>query len=100
MPRKYSTLAQRVALAGHRVSLADLEADPEALISARDLAALGLVCSYSGIGRWIERRWLPDPIILPNGRRAWKAGEIAAIYDRKGGHAASDKAVEGAEDGT
>ena len=86
MPKQL-TLAQRVARAGHKITIADLEADPEALIAPRDLAALGLVKSYGGIKRWIDRGWLPVPILLPNGRVVWTARKIAAIYSNRGGRA-------------
>ena len=38
----------------------------------------GKICgSYSTLGAWIEKGWLPEPHIMPNGQKFWFGSEIA-----------------------
>ena len=56
---------------------------PGRLVSPSDLAAAGVVRSYSGIKDWVAKGWLMKPRQLPNGRLYWLGEEIAAALRRR-----------------
>lgn len=64
-------------------TLADVTA-PGVMVSPADLAAAGLVRSYSGINDWVRKGWLPAPHRLPNGRKYWTGEEIAESVTQRG----------------
>ena len=57
-------------------TLADVT-QPGRMVTPSDLAAAGVVGSYSSIRDWIEKGWLPPPRELPNGRIYWTGDKIA-----------------------
>ena len=57
-------------------TLADVT-QPGVMVTPSDLAAAGLVRSYSTIRDWIKKGWLPPPHELANGRQYWTGEQIA-----------------------
>ena len=57
-------------------TLADVT-QPGKMVTPSDLAAAGLVQSYSSLRDWIRKGWLPPPRKLPNGRQYWTGEQIA-----------------------
>ena len=47
------------------------------MVTPSDLAAAGVVRSYSSLRDWIRKGWLPPPRELPNGRIYWLGEQIA-----------------------
>ncbi len=61
------------------MTFGDMERNPDALVGPADLAAAGIVGSYSAIGRQVKDGRLPEPLRLPNGRPTWRAGTIVNV---------------------
>ncbi len=57
-------------------TLADVT-QPGVMVTPSDLAAAGVVKSYSSLRDWIRKGWLPQPRELPNGRMYWTGEQIA-----------------------
>ncbi len=57
-------------------TLADVM-QPGRMVTPSDLAAAGIVRSYSSLRDWIRKGWLPPPSELPNGRKYWTGEQIA-----------------------
>ena len=58
-------------------TLADVT-QPGRMVTPSDLAAAGVVRSYSSLRDWIRKGWLPPPPReLPNGRQYWTGEQIA-----------------------
>ncbi len=57
-------------------TLADVT-QPGRMVTPSDLAAAGVVRSYSSLRDWIKKGWLPAPRELPNGRQYWTGEQIA-----------------------
>ncbi len=57
-------------------TLADVM-QPGRMVTPSDLAAAGIVRSYSSLRDWIKKGWLPPPRELPNGRQYWTGEQIA-----------------------
>ena len=51
------------------------------MVRPSDLAAAGVVQSYSTIREWIRKGWLPPPRELPNGYFYWTGEQIAEVLD-------------------
>ena len=74
-------------------TLGDILQNPERMVTPSDLASARIVRSYSTIGDWVRKNWLPQPHELPNGRKYWMGHEIAAALERG---SSTSKANEGA----
>ena len=59
-------------------TLGDILKHPDRKVGPSDLASAGICGSYSTLGAWIEKGWLPEPHIMPNGQKFWFGSEIAA----------------------
>ncbi len=57
-------------------TLADVT-QPGRMVTPSNLAAAGIVKSYSSLRDWIKKGWLPPPRELPNGRQYWTGEQIA-----------------------
>ncbi len=63
-------------------TLDDILKNPGRMVTPSDLASARIVRSYSTIGDWVRKKWLPEPHQLPNGRKYWLGDEIAAALER------------------
>ena len=63
-------------------TLDDILKNPGRMVTPSDLASARIVRSYSTIGDWVRKKWLPEPHQLPNGRKYWLGNEIAAALKR------------------
>ncbi len=63
-------------------TLAEILQNPGRMVTPSDLASAGIVRSYSTIGVWVRKKWLPEPHELPNGRKYWLGDEIATALKR------------------
>jgi hypothetical protein len=64
-------------------TLGDITNNRGRMVSPSDLAAAGVVGSYSTINVWVDKGWLPEPHRLPNGQKYWMGGEIADALGRR-----------------
>ncbi len=72
MPKKLRERSQ--------ANLADVT-QPGRMVTPSDLAAAGVVRSYSGIRDWVDKGWLPPPHELPNGRKYWTGEQIEEVLN-------------------
>lgn len=69
--RRRKPLRERSSL-----TFGDIERQPDALVGCADLAAAGIVGSYSTIDRWVREGKLDPPIRLPSGQKKWRGSTI------------------------
>ena len=63
---------------------------PGCMVRPADLAAAGVVRSYSGINEWVRKKWLPPPRRLPNGGMYWFGETIADALARRPAEGAAE----------
>ena len=60
-------------------TLGDILSNPDRKVTPSDLAAAGIIGSYSTISEWLRKGWLPEPHRLPNGQFFWLGCQIAPV---------------------
>ena len=57
-------------------TLGDILSNPDQKVTPSDLAAAGIIGSYSTIIEWERKGWLPEAYRLPNGQKFWFGRQI------------------------
>ncbi len=64
-------------------TLGEILSSPDRMVTPSDLAASGVVRSYTGQAEWVRKGWLDKPHELPNGRKFWFGHQIADAVRRR-----------------